>query len=136
MNLNLTKSILTLMLLTATLGFGFAQGVVKGVVIDASSGETLVGATITVEGTTAGTASLFDGSFSLLVPKGKQKVIIGFIGYTSVVKEVELNNDLNLGKILLNPESIGLEEIMVVASIARDRQTPVAVSTIKAEVIV
>ncbi len=136
MNLNLTKSILTLMLLTATLGFGFAQGVVKGVVIDASSGETLVGATIRVEGTTAGTASSFDGSFSLLVPKGKQKVIIGFIGYTSVVKEVELNNDLNLGKILLNPESIGLEEIMVVASIARDRQTPVAVSTIKAEVIV
>lgn len=136
MNQKLIKSILTLMLLIGFFGFGFAQGVVKGVVIDASTGDPLIAATITVEGTTIGTAATLDGSFTLRVPSGKQKIIIAFIGYTSVEKVMDINNEVNLGKILLEPESIGLEEIMIVSSIARDRQTPVAVSTIKAEVIV
>jgi len=112
------------------------QGTVKGVVIDASSGDPLIAATITVDGTTIGTASTLDGSFTLRAPLGKQKIVIAFIGYTKVVKEINLRDEVNLGRILLEPESIGLEEIMVVSSIARDRQTPVAVSTIKAEVIV
>ena len=112
------------------------QGTVKGVVIDASSGDPLIAATITVDGTTIGTASSLDGSFALRAPLGKQKIVIAFIGYTKVVKEINLRDEVNLGRILLEPESIGLEEIMVVSSIARDRQTPVAVSTIKAEVIV
>lgn len=136
MNQKLIKPILTLMLLIGILGFGFAQGVVKGVVIDASTGEPLIAATITVEGTTIGTAATLDGSFTLRVPSGKQKIIIAFIGYTSVEKVMDIQNEVNLGRILLEPESIGLEEIMIVSSIARDRQTPVAVSTIKAEVIV
>ncbi len=136
MNKKFPKTILALIFLTCTLSFSFAQGIVKGIVVDANNGEPLIAATVRVEGTTIGTTASLDGSFLLRCPLGKQKIIISFIGYTDVIKEVDVKETVDLGKIALEGESIGLEEIMVVSSIARDRQTPVAVSTIKAEVII
>lgn len=136
MNRKLLKTILTLIVLATSLSFSYAQGIVKGIVVDAGNGEPLIAATVRVEGTTIGTTASLDGSFSLRVPLGKQKIIISFIGYSEIIKEVDVKETVDLGKIALEGESIGIEEIMVVSSIARDRQTPVAVSTIKAEVIV
>jgi outer membrane cobalamin receptor len=124
------------MILILSTSFAFSQGIVKGTVIDASSGEPLIAATIRVEKTTIGTAASLDGTFSIKVPLGKQKIIISFIGYTDVIKEVDVKDVVDLGRIQLVADAIGLDEIMVVSSIARDRQTPVAVSTIKAEVII
>lgn len=46
----------------------FAQGYVKGVVKDANTKETLVGATIAISGTTTGTISEVNGDFILEVP--------------------------------------------------------------------
>lgn len=131
-----TQFLLTLLILLSTASVALAQGVVRGVVVDAGNGEPLIGATVRIDGTTVGTQTSLDGSFSIRVPSGKQNLIISFIGYTEVKMEVEVKETLNLGRILLQSESIGLEEIMVVSAIARDRQTPVAVSTIKAEVII
>ncbi len=39
---------------------------------------------------------------------------------------------MNLGIIKLESSQVGLEEIQIIASVAVDRKTPVAVSTIKA----
>lgn len=130
------KLLLAVCLFSANVSLVNAQGVVTGVVLDANSNEPLPAATVRIEGTTTGIVTGLDGTFSLKVPEGKQTIVFSFVGYGDVSREVNLKTNRNLGEILLEPETIGLEEIMVVSSIVRDRQTPVAVSTIKAEVII
>ena len=132
----LLKTFATLLFVVTANLLSLAQGTVKGIVIDAINQEPLIGATIVVEGTTTGVSSLLDGSFSLSVPSGKHTVIVSFIGFSEKKIEVDGKGDINLGKIELQSETVDLEEIMIVSSFVRDRQTPVAVSTIKAEVII
>ena len=48
-------------------GFSYGQRVVKGTVVD-TDGVPLIGANVLVQGTTVGTITDFDGSFSLNVP--------------------------------------------------------------------
>ncbi len=117
----------------------FAQGSVKGTVVEAKTNEPLPGADVVVVGTTTGVATDFDGNFVLEVPAGAQKVKISFVGYEPVVIAVNVSNGQtkDLGKITLAPSASSLGEIVIVgvADIAKERQTPVAVSTMKAEEI-
>ncbi|SDC97165.1 TonB-dependent receptor [Williamwhitmania taraxaci] len=129
------KQVSLLLALVALTSASFAQGVVKGIIVDVATNEPLIGATIAIEGTTQGTAASLDGSFSLKVSDDNAKLVIRFVGYLDVVREVAVSGDINLGMIGLKTSSIGMEEIIVSASIARDRQTPVAVANIKAQVI-
>ena len=117
----------------------FAQGSIKGSVVEAKTNEPLPGADVVVVGTTTGVATDFDGNFVLEVPAGAQKVKISFVGYEPVVIAVNVSNGQtkDLGKISLAPSASSLGEIVIVgvADIAKERQTPVAVSTMKAEEI-
>ena len=111
----------------------FGQGTVKGVLVDSSTGETLVGAAAVVKGTTAGTATLFDGSFTLKVPAGKQTLLFSYIGYIPSEKEITVKDGqtLDLGNVQLKSNTVGLDEVLVISSFAKDRQTPVSMSTIQ-----
>jgi outer membrane cobalamin receptor len=115
----------------------FGQGTVTGVLVDSSTGENLVGAAAVVKGTSIGTASLFDGTFSLKVPAGKQTLLFSYIGYIPSEKEITVKDGqtLDLGKVQLKSNTVGLDEVLVVSSFARDRQTPVALSTIQPQII-
>ena len=114
--------------------FTFAQNTVKGTVVDAKSGESLVGATIVIEGLAGtGTVADYDGNFSLSVPTGKQTLVINFVGYTA--KKVEVTSTKDLGQIKMEESAIGIDEIRVIASVAVDRQTPIAVSTVTPVII-
>ncbi|HQB78999.1 MAG TPA: TonB-dependent receptor [Tenuifilaceae bacterium] len=132
------KSFKTLALSILFLGLAnlaLAQGVLKGVIVDEQSGEPLIGATVMVEKTAKGTATSLDGSFSLPLENGKYNIQISYVGYLEKIVPVEVSGETSMGKVALKSDAIGLEEVLVVSSIARDRQTPVAVATIKAEVI-
>ncbi|WP_044209166.1 TonB-dependent receptor [Flammeovirga sp. OC4] len=122
------------MLLTSA---SFAQTIIKGNLIDASSGEPVIGANVSIVGTTTGAISDFDGEFSFKSNKeGEQKVAISFVGMSAIEKSVTLNGGtLELGTIKMESDAIGLEEVEVMASIAVDRKTPVAVATVSAEQI-
>jgi iron complex outermembrane receptor protein len=126
---NLLFTLLVSLLFTGSV---FAQGVVKGVVKDASSHETLVGATVVVEGTTAGITTNLDGSFTLTAPAGKQTLKISYVGYEPKEMNLTIKNGstYNVGNINLKSSAIGLQQVNVLASVAVDRKTPVAVSTI------
>jgi len=114
----------------------FAQGTVKGTVVEAKTNEPLPGADVIVVGTTKGMATDFDGNFVLEVPVGAQKIKITFVGYDAKVINVNVANGQtkDLGVIALTPNAASLDEIVIVgvADIAKERQTPVAVSTMKA----
>ncbi|WAC03879.1 TonB-dependent receptor plug domain-containing protein [Lacinutrix neustonica] len=81
-------------------------------------------------GTSNGVSTDFDGKFSITTTKTIATLAVSYVGF--LTKEFEINGDTNLDNITLASNQVGLEEIMIVASVAVDRKTPVAVSTIKA----
>ena len=115
----------------------FAKGTIKGVLLDSGTKEPLIGATIAIPQTSMGTASNADGSFSLKLDAGPHQLTINFVGYqtkTITVNAVE-EKVTNLGEILIDVNEVGISEITVFASIAVQRKTPVALSTIDANLI-
>jgi outer membrane receptor protein involved in Fe transport len=85
-----------LLLLLALPGVALAQGTgtLAGRVIDAQSGETLIGANVRIDGTTLGAATNINGEFRIIgVPVGTYTVTASYTGYTSqTVEEVSINN--------------------------------------------
>lgn len=82
---------------------------IKGVVKDVT-GETVIGANVSVVGTTIGTVTDVDGNFSLKVPAGAT-LKISFIGYKDV--DVKITNQQTLD-IVLQDDSQALDEVVVV----------------------
>ncbi len=117
---------------------GFSNGTVKGKIVDSNTGESLIGASVVLDGSTKnGTVSDFDGSFKLSLPSGSQKIDISFIGYISKTINVKVAEGqvTDLGTVSLDPDAIGIDEISVFASMAIQRKTPVALSTIDASLV-
>jgi hypothetical protein len=121
------------------LGTGvFAQGVIKGKIVDADAESfALMGATVVVEGTTVGTAANLDGTFVLKVQQEKVTLVFSYMGYIDETTEVTIpaSGERDLGVIKLKPNTVGLDEVQISVSYVRDRQTPVAVSTIEPYII-
>ncbi len=110
----------------------FAQGTITGTVIDGEYNEPLPGANVLVKGTTNGASTDFEGKFSLNVTQNSGTLVISYLGFTT--KEVKFTRTGDIGRITLQPNAQTLEGVVVVgvADIAKDRETPVAVSTVKA----
>ena len=123
--------------LTFFMGSAMAQGFVKGTVVDADNSETLLGASVVVKGTTAGVSTGLSGAFNLEVPAGAQTIIVQFIGFISQEFSVNVKQGqtTDLGTISLKGNQIGLAEVSVFASLAIDRKTPVAISSVSAQLI-
>jgi hypothetical protein len=83
----------------------------NGKVTDAKTGETLIGANVTVYGSTLGTVTNNYGFYSLTLKKNTYKIVVSYIGYSDTLQEIELveNQKLNFS---LSPESKKLAEIM------------------------
>lgn len=80
---------------------------IKGVVKD-SYGETIIGASVIVKGTTTGTVTDMDGNFSLDVPVGTT-LEVSYVGY--LTQAVVVNS--NLLSIVLKENSTQLSEVVV-----------------------
>ncbi|WP_339739984.1 TonB-dependent receptor [uncultured Sunxiuqinia sp.] len=92
---------------------GFAQDtkLVEGKVLD-EQGSPVIGATVTIKGLTGvGTATNFDGEFSLGVPSDNQVLVISFIGMQK--QEVDVTNRTNV-TVTLAEESHQLGETIIV----------------------
>ncbi|UOB19133.1 TonB-dependent receptor [Abyssalbus ytuae] len=118
----------------------FSQGTVTGKVVDADLGEPLPGANVLVKGTTNGTSTDFDGNFTVNVSGNSGTLVVSYIGFLR--KEVPFTlsgGSVNLGNIILDSDAQELEGVVVVGTgiidLARDRQTPIAVSSIPAQEI-
>ena len=85
------------------------SNVCKGVVQDAQ-GETIIGASVVVKGTTNGTITGFDGDFTLESAKKGDILEISFVGYVS--QEVKWNGEPL--KITLKEDTKTLDEVVVV----------------------
>lgn len=114
----------------------FGQTIVEGTIIDETG--PLPGAAVIEKGTSNGATTDFDGKFSLQVNNDKGTLVISFVGMEKRELQFTAKNGekINLGDIVLVIDENVLDEIVVTAvSFAIDRKTPVAVSTIKADII-
>lgn len=126
---------MTLLLL---LPFGaFAQagtGTVKGKVIDATTGESLIGANVQFKGTTKGTSTNLDGEYTLYVTAGTYKLVASFVGMGNQEKPITITADETITvNFELSSDGIGLEELVVIGSRNQSRtaiETPVPVDVI------
>lgn len=107
------KQILSLLILFSS-SFAFAQHTVSGYIKDAASGETLIGVNIYVPGTTYGTTSNTYGFYSLNIPGEEAQVLISYIGYQTIAKNIILDKDIKLD-IDLFEQSTQLNEIDITA---------------------
>lgn len=85
------------------------EKMISGTVKD-ETGETLVGVTIIVEGTTIGTATDIDGNFTLKTPE-KSSLLISYVGYKQQIVYVANQSTFN---IVLEKDSKNLDEVVVV----------------------
>lgn len=83
---------------------------ITGVVID-EKGTPLPGVAIVMKGTTIGTATNFDGKFSLNIPKGATTLVISSIGY--ITQEIAITNKQYL-KIILKEDVQQLDDVVVI----------------------
>ena len=109
----------------------FAQGTLRGHVIDEVTGEELVGANVALKGTSFGTSTDITGSFSLAAPAGSYDVVISFIGYeekefTATVVE---GRTTRLGDLGIRTGAFELSELELVAS-RYDEKTPFAATNV------
>jgi hypothetical protein len=116
----------------------FSQGKITGTITDGQN--SLPGTNVAVKGTKIGASTDFDGKFSINTTTNSGELVISFIGYDAktVKFSVSTGGTTNLGTIVLTATSNELSEVIVtsgVIDIAKDRKTPVAVSTIKASEI-
>ena len=89
----------------------FAQQVVlKGTVTSADDNQPLPGVTITVEGTTNGTVTNFDGVYELTVPSDAM-LVFSYIGMKAQTIAVEGRTEIN---VQLTPDLFSVDEVVVV----------------------
>lgn len=113
----------------------FAQTKLSGKVVD-DTNQPLPGASVVVKGTKTGASTDFDGKFNLETTTSNGTLVISFVGYGS--KTVNFTKGGDIGVVLLKASAESLNEVVImgVIDVAKERQTPVAVSTIKAEEII
>jgi TonB-dependent starch-binding outer membrane protein SusC len=82
---------------------------ITGVVKDAT-GEVIIGASISAKGTTTGTISKLDGTFSIAVPETVKSLVISYIGMKK--QEVQINGKVMM--VTLESDSKVLDEVVAI----------------------
>ncbi|MBQ0080077.1 MAG: carboxypeptidase-like regulatory domain-containing protein [Alistipes sp.] len=100
---------------------------IRGEVCD-EKGQPLGGASVVVPGTSIGVTVDMDGTFAIAVPEDADALSISFIGYNDC--KIDLAGKKNLGQIKMEPSAQMLEDVVISQSVAVQRKTPVAVSSL------
>lgn len=103
---------------------------VTGKVTDASNGDPMPGVTVVVKGTTNGTITDPNGSYTLSVPSGSV-IVFSFIGYKT--KEIVVGN-VTVVNAAIESDMIGMDEVVVIGyGVQKKTDKTGAVSQIKAD---
>lgn len=126
------RSMTTLLLVMMSACIALAQTTISGVVKD-ETGESLIGVSVQVKGSSVGTATDFDGSFSLDVPQEVGTLVFSSIGF--VTQEVGYSGSMSNMMITLSQDANKLDDIVVTGSRGKPRTilgSPVPIDNINA----
>lgn len=125
----------------------FAQGSIEGTVTDKKTGEPIIGAAISVKGTTQGTATDGDGKYVVHnISGGKYKLRVSYISYAVMnIQDVVIQDGKTLRMdIVLEEVTEELEEVTVraerrmnneVAMISAAKAAPVVMNGVSGRVV-
>ncbi len=114
------------------------DGKIRGKVFDESTGESLVGVTVFLIGTTTGTITDLDGEFSLSLTPGNYNLQFSYISYqTLVIEDIDVpgNEAIYLPNIALKQSTIELNEIVITARAIRTTETALQAIKLKSPVM-
>lgn len=96
---NFHKGILLIMAFMVMSVVSYGQRTISGTILDTDSSEPLIGASVIVVGTTTGTITDIDGSYSLNVPADATAIEVSYTGYGTQVIQLGASNvlDVQLG---------------------------------------
>ncbi len=124
------RFILSIFLLVVTVGLVSAQnGTLRGKIIDQKTGETLIGATVSVKGTAKGAITDFDGNYTLILAPGTYDIAISFVSYeTKEIKSVVVKEDeVTVINENLGDANLQLQEVTVKAKAVTRTETAMMV---------
>lgn len=98
---------------------GWAQRSIFGTIKDADTGETLIGATVQVAGTTLGTFTNEYGFYTLKIEGPEALLLVSFIGYQPAEIKVTANTQLPL--VIRMQSGKVLEEVVIKANSFREK---------------
>ena len=104
------KLVLTTVLLLLGLGVIQAQFTASGVIKD-DRGEALIGATVAIKGTTIGTVTDVNGSYSLRCPRNTATLTVTYTGFETGIAEV--SSTAPKADIILGESLSSLDEIII-----------------------
>lgn len=88
----------------------YGQRQITGKVTDADNGESLIGASVIVQGTTAGAITDYDGNYVLRLPEGATMLRISYTGYSEQTVAIGSSDVMNFQLV----PSAQLEEVLVI----------------------
>lgn len=129
------KSIYNLLIVSIlAMNITFAQNVIKGKIYDNQTHEPVVGASIKIEGTNAGTTTNINGQFQFETTQKVSKITISSIGFQAQIIDYQDNKPLSVS---LEPSVENLQQVVVTANreAGLRTQAPVAISKLSATLI-
>lgn len=108
------KRIANVLLFVLFVGSGMlqAQVTITGTVTGAPDGSPLPGVSVIVQGTFLGTSTNIDGQYTLQIPEDALVLEFSYIGYQDMVITIDEQRVISP---VMQPEAIGLDEVVVVA---------------------
>ena len=116
--INSTKKLFLLFLLSPLFILSQERYTLSGVITDESSNETLIGANIIISSLLTGTTSNEYGFYSITLDKGIYEFQISYLGFKSIVQNINLDKDQTINfKLAEDSESLG--EIVIVEDVEK-----------------
>lgn len=108
-------------LLLIVLGADAQSRAVSGRIIDAGSGDPVIGAVVRIGTDYLWASTDIEGEFTFNnVEPGKHELEASCLGYVSVLMEIDVNKDIENLEIRLHESSLALDEVVVTAQKAKD----------------
>jgi len=119
------KKVLLTFLCVLCFGIGsiFSQSrTITGTVTDGTDGSPIPGASVHVKGTTVGTITQADGTYSLSVPEGAEKIVFSFVGMKTQELDIGARTVINS---TMDSDTKMIDEVIVVAygTVKREAKT-------------
>ena len=120
--------VMAIALLAPASAWAQAKITIKGTITDASNKQALIGAAVSVEGTTIGTSTDMDGKFTIQAPDNGV-LEIQYLGYTSQKIKINKRTTINVA---LAQDNVKVDEVVVIGygSVSKSDLTG-SVSTVK-----
>ena len=111
------------------------KGTIKGIVTDKeANNESLPFANISINGTTLGATTDFDGNYSISIDEGTYTISFSFLGYKTIEKSVivKAGQTVTVNQIMTAEEGVSLDEIIVKSSSSKEKETALILQQKKA----